>query len=321
MANISLKALLNEARSDDETKYLKTLNKQRLKAGDYTPDKDVAAAKETNAPILKKLGEIGGKFEKDGWKVEPSKEYDARYVGLDFTKELSSGGELHFQILPTNDNKFTMGMSSRALSVKKAGGIKGLFGGKDSINVYKNAQQRVINAEDLDTNDLQQDIEDKLRGGLDDMKSQWVKENNLPKDFLNNLHDEAGKSLTRQSSIKTSNSSTKQSNGGTSANQPKAGQDPADTNRNAKLQQLAKLQQQKAQQDKQKVAGGGDSVTKTKVAPTQQQPNAQPAQDISKLKVKNPETGNDISVKAALTYDKTHPVYKAAQAIVAKNTK
>jgi hypothetical protein len=59
MANISLKALLNEARSDDETKYLKALNKQRLSAGDYTPDKDVAAAKETNAPILKKLGEIG----------------------------------------------------------------------------------------------------------------------------------------------------------------------------------------------------------------------------------------------------------------------
>jgi len=210
MANISLKALLNEARSDDETKYLKALNKQRLSAGDYTPDKDIAAAKETNAPILKKLGEIGGKFEKDGWKVEPSKEYDARYVGLDFTKELPSGGELHFQILPTKDNKFTMGMSSRALSVKKAGGIKGLFGGKDNINVYKNAEQRVINAEDLDVKSLQQDIEDKLRGGLDDMKSQWVKEPGLPKDFLNNLHDEAGKSLTRQSSIKTSNTPTKQ---------------------------------------------------------------------------------------------------------------
>jgi len=297
MANISLKALLNEAGSDDEKKYLKALNKQRLSAGDYTPDKDVAAAKETNAPILKKLGEIGGKFEKDGWKVEPSKEYDARYVGLDFTKELPSGGELHFQILPTKDNKFTMGMSSRALSVKKAGGIKGLFGGKDNINVYKNSQQRVINAEDLDTNALQQDIEDKLRGGLDDMKSQWVKEPGLPKDFLNNLHDEAGKTLNKQSSIKTSNTATKQNN------------DDVDTNRDAKLQQLAKLQKVKANQDTQK-RNGGASATQPKVG-----------QDISKLKVKNPETGNDISVKAALGYDKTHPAYKAAQQIIAKNKK
>lgn len=288
MANISLKALLNEARSDDETKYLKTLNKQRLKAGDYTPDKDVAAAKETNAPILKKLGEIGGKFEKDGWKVEPSKEYDARYVGLDFTKELPSGGELHFQILPTNDNKFTMGMSSRALSVKKAGGIKGLFGGKDSINVYKNAQQRVINAEDLDTNALQQDIEDKLRGGLDDMKSQWVKENNLPKDFLNNLHDEAGKSLTRQSSIKTSNISNKQNNGGASVNQGK----------------VAPTQQQPKETPKQQ----------TQQAPTKQTGNV----DLDK-KIKNPETDNDISLKSALGYDKYSAVYKAAVQVMQKD--
>jgi len=96
--------------------------------------------------------------------------------------------------------------------------------------------------------------------------------------------------------------------------------DSADTNRDAKLQQLAKLQQQKAQQDKQKAATGGASANQQKVASTQQ-PSAQPAQDISKLKVKNPETGNDISVKAALTYDKNHPVYKAAQAIIAKNNK
>jgi hypothetical protein len=203
-----------------------------------------------------------------------------------------------------------MGMSSRALSVKKAGGIKGLFGGKDNINVYKNSQQRVINAEDLDTNALQQDIEDKLRGGLDDMKSQWIKEPGLPKDFLNNLHDEAGKSLTRQSSIKTSNTSTKQNNGGASANQSKAEKDPADTNRNAKLQQLAKLQKVKADQDTQKRNSGGASANQPKVG-----------QDISKLKVKNPETDNDISVKAALGYDKTHPAYKAAQQIIAKNKK
>jgi len=102
--------------------------------------------------------------------------------------------------------------------------------------------------------------------------------------------------------------------------QPKAEKDPADTNRDAKLQQLAKLQQQKAQQDKQKAATGGASANQQKAAPTQQ-PNAQPAQDISKLKVKNPETGNDISVKAALTYDKNHPVYKAAQQIIARNRK
>ena len=288
MANIRLKDLLIEARSDDETQYLKTLNKQRLSAGDYTSDKDVAAAKETNSPIVKKLGEIGEKFENDGWKVEPSKEYDSRYVGLDFTKELSSGGELHFQILPTKDNKFTMGMMSRAVSVKKAGGIKGMFGGKDSINVYKNAQQRVINAEDLDVNALQQDIEDKLRGGLDDMKSQWVKETGLPKEFLNNLHDEAGKSLNRQSNIKISNSSAKQNNGGASANQPK-------------------------------------------VAPIQQQPNAEPKKqaqqaptkptgdiDLNK-KIKNPETDNDISLKSALGYDKNSAVYKAATQQIQKD--
>ena len=36
-------------------------------------------------------------------------------------------------------------------------------------------------------------------------------------------------------------------------------------------------------------------------------------------KIKNPDTGNDISLRSALSYGKTHPVYQSALAKVKQN--
>lgn len=63
---------------------------------------------------------------------------------------------------------------------------------------------------------------------------------------------------------------------------------------------------------------------KTPEPKTPEQPKStRPAFDakILNTKVKNPETGNDILVKTALKYDKTHPAYKAAAKVVRNNKK
>ena len=41
--------------------------------------------------------------------------------------------------------------------------------------------------------------------------------------------------------------------------------------------------------------------------------------DLDTTKIKNPDTGNDISLRSALSYGKTHPVYQAALAKVKQN--
>ena len=41
--------------------------------------------------------------------------------------------------------------------------------------------------------------------------------------------------------------------------------------------------------------------------------------DLDTTKIKNPDTGNDISLRSALSYGKTHPVYQSALAKVKQN--
>jgi len=316
MANILLKSLLKEgADTPYDWKHDKNARWRTNDENPYVNSDRQRKNSAKNAKNVDKIIDIADRLEKDGYECDPwGIESDGR-MGLDFTKYLPGGGQIWFALAPDEDGKLKMPLVSYGETVEKAGGIRGWFGGKDNVGRFKSVDGIKIDADNLSAEDLQKTVEDTLRKGIANMQSQWSKQKNLKFPIINSLHKEAESSLKRTSSLPKSKSDTNK------PQQPKAEKDPADTNRDAKLQQLAKLQQQKAQQDKQKAATGGASANQQKVAPTQQQPNAQPAQDTSKLKVKNPETGNDISVKAALTYDKNHPVYKAAQQIIARNRK
>lgn len=59
---------------------------------------------------------------------------------------------------------------------------------------------------------------------------------------------------------------------------------------------------------------------KTKTSPTTKKASSGFDPKVLNTKVKNPETNNDILVKTALKYDKTHPAYKAAEKVV-RNSK
>jgi hypothetical protein len=68
--------------------------------------------------------------------------------------------------------------------------------------------------------------------------------------------------------------------------------------RQVKLKQQSQDYKDKKQAKLQKIAGG---------------------MDLDTTKIKNPDTGNDISLRSALSYGKTHPVYQAALTKVKQN--
>ena len=68
--------------------------------------------------------------------------------------------------------------------------------------------------------------------------------------------------------------------------------------RQVKLKQQSQDYKDKQQAKLQKISGG---------------------MDLDTTKIKNPDTGNDISLRSALSYGKTHPVYQAALAKVKQN--
>ena len=68
--------------------------------------------------------------------------------------------------------------------------------------------------------------------------------------------------------------------------------------RDVKLKQQSQDYKDKKQAKLKKIAGG---------------------MDLDTTKIKNPDTGNDISLRSALSYGKTHPVYQSALAKVKQN--
>ena len=70
--------------------------------------------------------------------------------------------------------------------------------------------------------------------------------------------------------------------------------------RDVKLKQQSQDYKDKKQAKLKKIAGG---------------------MDLDTTKIKNPDTGNDISLRSALSYGKTHPVYQSALAKVKQNKK
>ena len=68
--------------------------------------------------------------------------------------------------------------------------------------------------------------------------------------------------------------------------------------RDVKLKQQSQDYKDKQQAKLKKIAGG---------------------MDLDTTKIKNPDTGNDISLRSALSYGKTHPVYQSALAKVKQN--
>lgn len=284
MANISLKSLLKEGadtpydwkhdknarwRTNDKNKYVNT-NRQRQNSA-------------KNAKNVDKIIDISDRLEKDGYRVEPwGMESDGR-MGLDFYKDLPGGGNIWFGLAPDENGKITMPLVSTGQSVKKAGGIRGWFGGKDEDSLWQKAPEQLIDADNLSSEDFQKAVEDNLRKGIADMQSQWSKVEGLNSNIINSLHKEAETSMKRTSSIPKSKSDSNT---------------PTDDKGSAGSKEQPKAEPKKQAQQ----------------APSKQTGNV----DLNK-KIKNPETDNDISLKSALGYDKNSAVYKAATQQIQKD--